>query len=98
MGFTLKENQIALVLTPDLDAEGNLLGSIEMSIALAAGSPMNQDVRLQMLEIATMMAGFLSYSEDKPGLVDDVMRHRDERLAREEAKVLSPTTTTMGSA
>lgn len=98
MGFTLKESQLALVLTPYLDDSGGLTGALDISIALPKDSPMDQDARLQMLEIATMMAGFLSYSEGKPDLVEDVIRHCDERLSREATQVLSPTSPTAGSA
>jgi hypothetical protein len=98
MGFTLKENQVALVLTPGVDVVGDLTGSLDMSIALHTGSSMNEEAHIHMIDIVTMLASFMSYSADKPALLDMVAAHRDKELSLETSQELTPSSPTMGAA
>ena len=98
MGFTLKENQVALVFSADLEDSGDLTGGMDISIAFPGDTAMSMDARLNMIDVLTMLASFLSYAADKDDLVDELLTYRDSTLEFGSSSGLTVNSPTMGSA
>lgn len=98
MGYPFKENQVALVFDAELDESGDLTGEMEMLIAFPNNSSMSSVSRMVMIDITTMLSAFLSYSQDKDELLDEVMKYRDDYLSAKKREGFTIDTPTMGSA
>ena len=98
MGFTLKENQVALVFSAELEESGDLSGGMDMSIAFPNDTALSMEARLNMIDVLTMLASFLSYAADKDDLVDDLLAYRDSEVEFGSSSGLTASSPTMGSA
>jgi hypothetical protein len=98
MGYTLKENQIALVFEMEVEDNGAVTGDLGTSVVFPTESSLDDQSLGIMIDLITMLSVFLSYVEDKDELFDDLVKYRDEMLGLGESNVLSFNSKTMGSA
>lgn len=98
MGFTLKENQIALVFEMEVEDNGAVTGDMGTSVVFPTESVLDDQSLGIMIDLITMLSVFLSYVEDKDELFEDLVKYRDEMLGLGDSNVLSFNSKTMGSA
>lgn len=81
MTHSLREDQVALVLTPkDYDNPEEWSGEISMSLAVHKESSIPIEILAHLMNMVTMMSTFLDMANEDPDLYDEVEEYRNERM------------------
>lgn len=98
MSYTLKDNELALVLKPVMEGS-EFTGSIVTGIAMGE-QDVTAEVTNSLLDTATLMSAFIDVAHENEELLDLVSDHRDDilRSIMEQDQSLTFSSKTMGSA
>jgi len=81
MRYELEDDEIALVIKPLYEANGDREGDVATSVAMNETIRLDLNIQRGMVNIITLMTSFLSYSDDKEELVDEVIKWREKLFA-----------------
>lgn len=114
MSYTLKDDEIGLVIRPlYLEGEKKWSGEITTNIIMSGKGEIDTEVKMELLNVITLMSAFLDYGYHNPDILDEVMDYRDDLMDeafKEEVKAayqteegsnlirLNPFTKTRGNA
>ena len=98
MSYTLKDNELALVLKPVMEGS-KFTGSIIAGIAMGE-QDVTTEITNALLETATLMSAFIDVAHENEELLDLVFDRRDYlmRSIMEQDQLLTFSSETMGSA
>jgi|TARA_R110000764_G_scaffold6660_2_gene24797 hypothetical protein len=83
MGYTLEGNEMALIVRPVMQ-DDDWTGHVETGIACSSELDIGSSVQRSMVHYITLMAAFLSWGNDNPDILDEVIAFRDGLLAEED--------------
>lgn len=78
MRYELEDDEVALVIKPLYEANGEWEGDVATGVAKNETISLDINIQRGMVNIITLMTSFLSYSDDKEELVDEVLKWRDK--------------------
>ena len=81
MVFQLDDDEMALVIKPLYEANGEWEGDVATGVAMNETINLDLNIQRGMVNIITLMTSFLSYSDDKEELVDEVIKWREKLFA-----------------
>ena len=81
MVFQLDDDEVALVIKPLYEANGEWEGDVATGVAMNESISLDLNIQRGMVNIITLMTSFLSYSDDKEELVDEVIKWREKLFA-----------------
>tara|TARA_B110000483_G_C18089603_1_gene501428 strand:+ start:340 stop:678 length:339 start_codon:yes stop_codon:yes gene_type:complete len=81
MRYELEDDEMALVIKPLYEANGEWEGDVATGVAMNESIELDRNIQRGMVHIITLMTAFLSYSDDKEDLVDEVLLWRDKLFA-----------------
>ena len=81
MVFQLDDDEVALVIKPLYEANGEWEGDVATGVAMNETISLDLNIQRGMVNIITLMTSFLSYSDDKEELVDEVIKWREKLFA-----------------
>ena len=82
--FQLDDDEMALVIKPLYEANGEWEGDVATGVAMNETINLDLNIQRGMVNIITLMTSFLSYSDDKEELVDEVIKWREKLFAELE--------------
>ena len=83
MGYTLSEDEIAIVIRPQ-NYEEDWNGDVSIQLASSNDSPVPEMVMAHIMNIATMMSAFLDVASEHPDIYDLVEEHRNHLMGVDE--------------
>ena len=83
MGYTLSEDEIAIVIRPQ-DYEEDWNGDVSIELSTSNDSPVPEMVMAHIMNIATMMSAFLDVASEHPDIYDLVEEHRNHLMGVDE--------------
>lgn len=88
MGYTLKDDEIAIVIAPVNDDDGTWQGGVSINVAINKGNGIETEVMAHLLNLATMMSCFMDIIEEYEDIYELVEDKRNEIMGimQEEAK------------
>ena len=78
MRYELEDDEVALVIKPLYEANGEWEGDVATGVAMNETISLDINIQRGLVNIITLMTSFLSYSDDKEELVDEVLKWRDK--------------------
>ena len=78
MRYELEDDEVALVIKPLYEANGGWEGDVATGVAMNETISLDINIQRGLVNIITLMTSFLSYSDDKEELVDEVLKWRDK--------------------
>ena len=84
MVLQLDDDEMALVIKPLYEANGEWEGDVATGVAMNETINLDLNIQRGMVNIITLMTSFLSYSDDKEELVDEVIKWREKLFAELE--------------
>ena len=92
MGYTLSEDEIAIVIRPQ-NYEEDWNGDVSIELSASNDSPVPEMVMAHIMNIATMMSAFLDVASEHPDIYDLVEEHRNHLMGvgEEEEEALEVT-------
>ena len=81
MVFQLDDDEVALVIKPLYEDNGEWEGDVATGVAMNDSISLDLNIQRGMVHIITLMTSFLSYSDDKEELVDEVIKWREQLFA-----------------
>jgi hypothetical protein len=91
MVFQLDDDEMALVIKPLYEANGEWEGDVATGVAMNETINLDLNIQRGMVNIITLMTSFLSYSDDKEELVDEVIKWREKLFAELDESPLQST-------
>tara|TARA_R100000541_G_C1868648_1_gene80445 strand:+ start:292 stop:654 length:363 start_codon:yes stop_codon:yes gene_type:complete len=95
MGYTLADDEVALILRPiNFTADGEWSGLISTGLAMGPESNIDNAILSDLIKCATFLSAFLDVAHDYPNIMEVVEKRRDEVIkmfeqdANEEANGL----------
>lgn len=95
MGYTLADDEVALILRPiNFDEDGVWSGLISTGLAMGPESNIDKAILSDLVKCATFLSAFLDIAHDYPNIMEVVEQRRDEVIkmfeqdAEEEANGL----------
>lgn len=79
MSYTLSDDEMALIVRPVMQ-DDEWTGHIETGIAACSESSIDDATQSTMVHYITLMAAFLSWANDNPKALDEVVAYRDGLL------------------
>ena len=79
MSYTLSDDEMALIVRPVMQGD-EWTGHIETGIAASSESTIERSTQSTMVHYITLMAAFLSWANDNPKALDEVIAYRDDLL------------------
>jgi hypothetical protein len=76
MSYTLSDDEMALIVRPVMDGD-EWTGHIETGIAASSESTIEDATQSSMVHYITLMAAFLSWANDNPKALDEVIAYRN---------------------
>ena len=83
MGYTLSEDEIAIVIRPQVYEE-DWNGDVSIELSASNDSPVPEMVMAHIMNIATMMSAFLDVASEHPDIYDLVEEHRNHLMGVDE--------------
>ena len=83
MGYTLREDEMAIVIRPQ-NYEEDWNGDVSIELASSNDSPVPEMVMAHIMNIATMMSAFLDVASEHPDIYDLVEEHRNHLMGVDE--------------
>jgi len=83
MGYTLSEDEIAIVIRPQ-NYEEDWNGDVSIELSASNDSPVPEMVMAHIMNIATMMSAFLYVASEHPDIYDLVEEHRNHLMGVDE--------------
>jgi|TARA_R100001198_G_scaffold95292_1_gene80867 hypothetical protein len=83
MGYTLSEDEIAIVIRPQ-NYEEDWNGDVSIELSASNDSPVPEMVMAHIMNIATMMSAFLDVASEHPDIYDLVEEHRNRLMGVDE--------------
>ncbi len=81
MRYELADDEMALVIKPLYELNGEWEGDVATGVAMNDSIDLDMSIQRGMVHIITLMTAFLSYSDDKEELVDEILLWRDKLFA-----------------
>ena len=78
MRYELEDDEVALVIKPMYEANCECEGDVATGVAMNETISLDINIQRGLVNIITLMTSFLSYSDDKEELVDEVLKWRDK--------------------
>jgi len=79
MGYTLADDEVALILRPiNFDEDGVWSGLISTGLAMGPESNIDKAILSDLIKCATFLSAFLDIAHDYPNIMEIVERRRDE--------------------
>jgi len=76
MSYTLLDDEMALIVRPVMQ-DDEWTGHIETGIAASETTSIEKSTQSTMVHYITLMAAFLSWANDNPEALDEVIAYRD---------------------
>jgi hypothetical protein len=90
MSYTLQDNEVGLILRPIfVEGEEDWSGEISTNIIMSGKGEIDTEVKMELLNIITLMSVFLEYGSENPDIMEEVEDYRDElmdKIMTEEMK------------
>ena len=83
MGYTLSEDEIAIVIRPQ-NYEEDCNGDVSIELSASNDSPVPEMVMAHIMNIATIMSAFLDVASEHPDIYDLVEEHRNHLMGVDE--------------
>ena len=88
MGYTLADDEVALILRPiNFTADGEWSGLISTGLAMGPESNIDKDILSDLIKCATFLSAFLDVAHDYPNIMEVVEKRRDEVIKMFEQDV-----------
>ena len=79
MGYTLADDEVALILRPiNFDEDGVWSGLISTGLAMGPESNIDKAILSDLVKCATFLSAFLDIAHDYPNIMEVVEQRRDE--------------------
>jgi len=81
MGYTLADDEVALILRPiHFTADGEWSGLISTGLALGPEQKIDKDILTDLIKCATFLSAFLDIAHEFPDIMEIVEQRRDEMI------------------
>lgn len=78
MGYTLKDDEFALIIKPRMKRNGEWTGEVNMGMTFDPENGLPRDVQMSVVNIISVLSVVLDYLGENPDIQDEVIEYRNE--------------------